>query len=121
MSIKDRNGDGKITIDHTGSDDHDIKYINFANLQPGQTFTEGPWLYRRQDENGKYYGKFYMFAAWGWAEELGYATADDPFGPWTFECMIMENTLTSNTNHPSVIDFKGKNIFDISQWLASGR
>lgn len=111
VSIKDRNGDGTITIDHTGSDDHDIKYIDFANTQPGQGFTEAPWLYRRQDENGNYYGKYYMFAAWGWAEKMGYATADDPFGPWTFEGMIMENTLTSNTNHPAVIDFKGKTYF----------
>ncbi len=111
VSIKDRNGDGKITIDHTGSDSHDIKYINFTNTQPNQGFTEAPWLYRRQDENGKYYGKYYMFAAWGWAEKMGYATADDPFGPWTFEGMIMENTLTSNTNHPSVIDFNGKTYF----------
>lgn len=111
VSIKDVNGDGKITIDHTGSDDHDIKYITFENTLPGQGFTEAPWLYRRQDENGNYYGKYYMFAAWGWAEKMGYATADNPWGPWTFQEIIMENTLTSNTNHPAVIDFKGKTYF----------
>ena len=111
VSIKDVNGDGEITIDHTGSDDHDIKYIKFENTLPGQGFTEAPWLYRRQDENGNYYGKYYMFAAWGWAEKMGYATADDPWGPWTFQEIIMENTLTSNTNHPAVIDFKGKTYF----------
>ncbi len=111
ISIKDINGDGQITMDHTGSDGHDIKYIKFDNTLPGQGFTEAPWLYRRQDENGNYYGKYYMFAAWGWAEKMGYATADDPWGPWTFQEIIMENTLTSNTNHPSVIDFKGKTYF----------
>lgn len=111
VSIKDVNGDGEITMDHTGSDDHDIKYIKFDNTLPGQGFTEAPWLYRRQDENGNYYGKYYMFAAWGWAEKMGYATADNPWGPWTFQEIIMENTLTSNTNHPAVIDFKGKTYF----------
>lgn len=111
VSIKDVNRDGEITIDHMGSDDHDIKYIKFENTLPGQGFTEAPWLYRRQDENGNYYGKYYMFAAWGWAEKMGYATADNPWGPWTFQEIIMENTLTSNTNHPAVIDFKGKTYF----------
>lgn len=111
VSIKDVNRDGEITIDHTGSDDHDIKYIKFENTLPGQGFTEAPWIYRRQDENGNYYGKYYMFAAWGWAEKMGYATADNPWGPWTFQEIIMENTLTSNTNHPAVIDFKGKTYF----------
>ncbi len=111
ISIKDVNKDGKITVDHTGSNDHDIKYIKFENTLPGQGFTEAPWLYRRQDENGNYYGKYYMFAAWGWAEKMGYATADNPWGPWTFQDIIMENTLTSNTNHPAVIDFKGKTYF----------
>lgn len=111
VSIKDVNGDGQITIDHTGSDDHDIKYIKFENTLPGQGFTEAPWLYRRQDANGNYYGKYYMFAAWGWAEKMGYATADNPWGPWTFQEIIMENTLTSNTNHPAVIDFQGKTYF----------
>lgn len=103
VSIKDMDGDGEITY---GTD---VKEMTFANTEEG--FTEAPWLYRRQDENGNYYGKYYMFAAWGWGEKMGYATADDPWGPWTFEKMIMNNTLTSNTNHPSVIDFKGKTYF----------
>lgn len=105
ISVKDMNGDGEITYGE------DIKEVTFSNTQANQEFTEAPWLYRRQDENGNYYGKYYMFAAWGWTEKMGYATADNPWGPWTFESIIMENTLTSNTNHPSVIDFNNKTYF----------
>lgn len=105
VSIKDMDGDGEITF---GTD---IKEITFDEIQGEQIYTEAPWLYRRQDANGNYYGKYYMFGAWGWSEKMGYATADNPWGPWTFQEIIMENTLTSNTNHPSVIDFKGKTYF----------
>ncbi len=47
------------------------------------------------------------FAA-NWREEMAYAMADEPMGRYDFKQIIMEPTATSNTTHPSVIDFNGK-------------
>lgn len=71
ISVKDLNGDGKITSG-TSKESADI-IDKTAGLS---TFTEAPWLYRRQDENGKYYGKYYLFYAYGWREQMAYATID---------------------------------------------
>jgi len=51
ISVKDMNGDGEITSG-TSFDDADIMY------QKGgiENYTEAPWLYRRSDEQGSYYG-----------------------------------------------------------------
>jgi hypothetical protein len=103
-SIKDISGDGQITSD-------DIKHQTFTNLQTDLGYTEAPWIYRQQDENGNYTGKYYLFAAFGWREQMGYATSDSMYGPWDFGGIIMPPTATSNTNHPAVIDFKGKTYF----------
>ena len=75
-------------------------------------FTEAPYLYRRQDENGNYYGKYYMFFAVDWHEQMAYATTDDLWeSTWEFQGIFMSWTGTSNTNHPSVFDFNGKTYF----------
>ncbi|MCC8168802.1 MAG: family 43 glycosylhydrolase, partial [Oscillospiraceae bacterium] len=103
-SIKDINEDGEITTD-------DIKEQEFTNLQTDLGFTEAPWIYRQTDDSGEYTGKYYLFAAFGWREQMGYATSDSMYGPWDFQGIIMEPTATSNTNHPSVIDFDGKTYF----------
>ena len=120
ISVKDINGDGQITY----GDDGDVKsnyfelrgqdgldIINPSNSPEHLCYTEAPWIYRRQDENGKYYGKYYLFGAWGWHEAMAYATSDSIWGPWKFGDVIMDPTATSNTNHSSVIDFKGKTYF----------
>ncbi len=107
ISVKDLNGDGKITCGtSTASADIIDKAIHTL------TFTEAPWLYRRQDENGNYYGKYYMFYAYGWREQMAYATTDDLLnGDWTFGSVLMPPAATSNTNHPAVFDFNGKTYF----------
>jgi hypothetical protein len=103
-SVKDINGDGTV-------DKNDIKLQTINNLPAGLGYTEAPWIYRRTDENGKYTGKYYLFAAFGWREQMAYATSDTMWGPWEFGGVLMPPTATSNTNHPSVIDFKGKTYF----------
>ncbi len=107
ISVKDLNGDGKITSGSPGSD------ADIINNQTGlSSFTEAPWFYRRQDENGNYYGKYYLFYAFGWRERMAYATTDDLMkGMWKFGKVLMEPTATSNTNHMAVFDFKGKTYF----------
>lgn len=105
ISVKDLDNDGSITMGK------DVLQQEFTGLQDGLGFTEAPWIYRQQDADGNYTGKYYLFGAFGWREQMGYATSDSMYGPWTWGGIIMEPTATSNTNHPSVIDFKGKTYF----------
>ncbi len=101
ISVKDYDGDGTITF---GKD--------IISQKTPELFTEAPWIYRRQDENGEYYGDYYLFYAYGWREEMAYATTDDLMkGEWKFGGVIMEPSATSNTNHMSVIDFNDKTYF----------
>lgn len=107
ISVKDLNGDGKITCGQTPEE------ADILNHQSGlQSFTEAPWIYRRQDENGNYYGDYYLFYAHGWRERMAYATTDNLLtGTWKFGTILMLPTATSNTNHMAVFDFKGKTYF----------
>lgn len=101
ISVKDLDGDGQIVF---GRD--------VLEKTPPPSYTEAPWFYRQQDENGNYYGRYYLFYAYGWREQMAYATTDDLInGEWEFGDIIMEPTATSNTNHMSVIDFNGKTYF----------
>ena len=104
VSVKDIDGDGRILFST------DVLYYKLP-----ASFTEAPWIYRRQDENGKYYGDYYLFYAYGWREQMAYATAsaDDSLldALWEYGDILMPPTATSNTNHPAVFDFKGKTYF----------
>ncbi len=96
-SIKDIDGDGEIIM-HKDVLERKIKSMG------SNTYTEAPWLYERD-------GKYYLFYAMNWREEMAYAMADDPMGRWDFKQRIMPPSATSNTNHPAVIDFNGKTYF----------
>ncbi len=101
ISVKDQDGDRKIVFE---------KDVVSQKVPSG--FTEAPWIYRRQDENGNYYGDYYLFYAYGWREHMAYATTDDLMeGKWMYGDIIMEPSATSNTNHMAVFDFKGKTYF----------
>lgn len=69
------------------------------------TFEEGPWLYKR---NKLYY---LFFAAGPISEHIGYSTSKSPLGPWKYQGVVMPTQGTSFTNHPGVVDFKGKTYF----------
>lgn len=105
VSVKDMNGDNAIKMND------DIKQQEFNNIPEGLGFTEAPWIYRRKDADGNYTGKYYMFGAFGWREQMGYVTSDSMYGPWEWGEVVMGPTATSNTNHPSVIDFNGQTYF----------
>ena len=101
ISVKDYDGDGQITFKT------DVR----SKMQP-DSFTEAPWIYRRQDENGKYYGDYYLFYAYGWREQMAYATTSNlTEGRLYFYDTIMKPTATSNTNHMAVVDFLDKTWF----------
>ncbi len=104
-SIKDLDGDGEIVMHK------DVKQKTIKSMGSG-VYTEAPWIYRRQDENGNYYGQYYLFYAMNWREEMAYAMTDDLItGRYDYIQTIMPPTATSNTNHPAVIDFNGKTYF----------
>ncbi len=106
MSIKDINGDGKITFGYNS------KEADVIEMAAPSTYTEAPWIYRRKDADGKYYGKYYLFYAYGWREQMAYATTDDLLdGKWEFGSILMPPAATSNTNHMAVFDFGGKTYF----------
>jgi hypothetical protein len=67
-------------------------------------YEEGPWLYKR---NNLYY---LFYPAGGVPEHLAYSTAKSITGPWTYRDTIMHVIQKGGafTNHPGVIDFKGK-------------
>lgn len=107
ISVKDLNGDGKITCGYSAE-----KADILAQGDGINSFTEAPWLYRRTDENGKYYGSYYLFYANGWREKMAYATTENLLeGKWKFGKVLMMPTATSNTNHMAVFDFQGKTYF----------
>lgn len=82
-----------------------------VEAEPGKdyrtTYTEGPWIMKRS-------GKYYMiYAAGGIPEHIAYSTSDTPVGPWKYGGVLMPQRDSTNsfTNHPAVVDFKGKSYF----------
>jgi len=92
--------DGKIvevpmTSEAFGTREGDVK--NRPTL-----YEEGPWLYKRKD-------LYYLLWAGGpIPEHLGYSISKSPVGPWTYAGTLMPTEGRSFTNHPGIIDFKGK-------------
>ena len=106
LYVIDQDKDGQVTLGE------DIKYQTVTGYPSGWNYTEAPWIYRRQDEDGNYYGKYYMFFAAGWREQMAYATADSIMtDTWEWGGELMPPTATSNTNHEAVFDFNGKTYF----------
>lgn len=68
-------------------------------------YTEGPWIYKR---NGIYY---MLYAASGIPETIDYSTSDSPIGPWKYQGRIMDNSPTSFTIHPGIIEYKDHAYF----------
>jgi arabinoxylan arabinofuranohydrolase len=76
-----------------------------SNTDRPTTYEEGPWFYKRE---GRYY---LVFAAGPISEHIGYSTSPSPTGPWTYRGVVMPTEGASFTNHPGVIDYKGKSFF----------
>jgi len=71
----------------------------------GSAYTEGPWFYKRND----FY--YLVYPADGVPEKLSHTMSSGPLGPWTFAGDIMAKQSgagSSFTNHPGVVDYKGK-------------
>ena len=93
--------------------DGEVKKMDKTNLKG---YTEGPWIQKR---DGKYY---MMYAADGIPENIAYAMADSPVGPWEYKGIIMpKDEQASFTNHSGLMDFQGHSYFFYhSGWLGGG-
>jgi arabinoxylan arabinofuranohydrolase len=75
--------------------------IDFTGTPPEASYTEGPWLWKK---NNRYY---LAWASRCCPEGIGYAMSDNPAGPWKCNGTIMDPNSHSDGNHPGIIDFKG--------------
>jgi len=78
--------------------DGDIKIIDVPD------FTEAPWIHKRN-------GWYYLSYASGFPEKIVYAMSKNINGPWEYKGILNEIAGNSNTNHQSIINFKGKDYF----------
>ena len=69
------------------------------------TYGEGPWFYKRNDI---YYMVYAAFRKGQGSESFGYSTSTSPTGPWKYGGVLMTEEGGVFTNHPGIIDFKGK-------------
>ncbi|MEO6549236.1 MAG: glycoside hydrolase family 43 protein [Ferruginibacter sp.] len=76
----------------------EIKTIELPN------YTEAPWIH-------KHNGWYYLSYAYEFPEKIAYAMSRNIKGPWQFKGILNEVAGNSNTNHQSIIDFKGRSYF----------
>lgn len=67
-------------------------------------FTEAPWIHKKNDW-------YYLSYAYQFPEKIAYAMSKSITGPWEFKGILNEIAGNSNTNHQSIIEFKGKDYF----------
>lgn len=67
-------------------------------------FTEALWVHKK----GDYY---YLSYACEFPEKICYAMSKSIHGPWQFKGILNEIAGNSETNHQSIIEFKGKSYF----------
>ncbi|MRX69636.1 Glycosyl hydrolases family 43 [Flavobacterium resistens] len=67
-------------------------------------YTEAPWIHKHKDW-------YYLSYAYEFPEKIAYAMSKSINGPWEFKGILNELAGNSNTNHQSIIDFKGQSYF----------
>ena len=67
-------------------------------------FTEAPWIHKKND-------CYYLSYAYQFPEKIAYAMSKSINGPWEYKGILNEIAGNSNTNHQSIIEFKGKDYF----------
>ncbi|WP_186754159.1 glycoside hydrolase family 43 protein [Echinicola salinicaeni] len=78
----------------------EIKQIKFDDFE----FTEAPWVHKKN-------GIYYLTYASGFPEKIAYATSASIEGPWEYQGILNEIAGNSNTNHQSIVEFKGNDYF----------
>lgn len=67
-------------------------------------YTEAPWIHKNKSW-------YYLSYATGFPEKIAYAMSKNINGPWVYKGILNEIAGNSNTNHQSIIKFKGKWYF----------
>lgn len=96
---------GNATLQYVRLNQDMISYSGGIQTASLTDFVEGPWLYKR----GSTYYMVYA-AHGGGSEKISYATSNSPTGPWNYRGDIMDAGNTY-TNHPGVVDYKGRSYF----------
>ncbi|MDP5198506.1 glycoside hydrolase family 43 protein [Flavobacterium sp. DG2-3] len=78
--------------------DGEIHHIKLPN------FTEAPWIHKHE-------GWYYLSYAYEFPEKIAYAMSKSITGPWEFKGILNELAGNCNTNHQSIINFKGQSYF----------
>jgi beta-xylosidase len=78
--------------------DGPIKTIDLPN------FTEAPWIHKKGDW-------YYLSYAYLFPEKIAYAMSRSVNGTWEYKGILNEIAGNSNTNHQSIIEYKGKSYF----------
>ena len=63
-------------------------------------FFEASWMH-------KYNGKYYFSYSTGDTHLLCYATGDNPYGPFTYQGVILQPVVGWTTHH-AIVEYKGK-------------
>jgi len=96
---------GNVINEPLNKEGFSVRYKD-ADKRPS-AYEEGPWIYRRKN---LYY---LLYAAGGVPEHIAYSTSKTARGPWQYRDTVM--TIIKNggafTNHPGVVDYKGKSYF----------
>ena len=72
----------------------------FTEKDNDKRFFEGPWVF-------KYKGQYYFTYSTGDTHNLCYATGSSPYGPFTYQGIILK-PVVGWTSHHSIIQFNGK-------------
>ncbi|MEZ4917849.1 MAG: glycoside hydrolase family 43 protein [Saprospiraceae bacterium] len=67
-------------------------------------FTEAPWIHKRGDW-------YYLSYAYQFPEKTAYAMSKSIQGPWEYKGILNELSGNCNTNHQSIIEYKGVPYF----------
>jgi beta-xylosidase len=67
-------------------------------------FTEALWIHKKGDW-------YYLSYAYQFPEKTAYAMSKSINGPWEFKGILNEVAGNSNTNHQSIVEYKGKSYF----------
>ena len=93
---------GEVVTVPLNKEGFNVRYKD-VDIRPS-AYEEGPWFYKRKN-------LYYMlYPAGGVPEHLAYSTSTGPTGPWVYRDTIMRIIENGGafTNHPGVIDYKGK-------------
>ena len=81
--------------------------VNVITPQGLTGYWEAPFLFKR---NGIYYLAYARGnpATGGNPATIDYATATNPFGPWTYRGRVLDTVTNTTTNHSAIVEYNGQ-------------